>query len=223
MKINFRKLYAALEVDKKEDAARMAGMARQTWSKLEKIKDLPSKFVFQLAIKKKDVRELLPKDFFFYNSFVLRVNMAYYNVSVYKLMKLNENCYSYMKFRKLFEEYSVCYELKDLFTKAFGEMVIPIMEYPGGYRLLTAIDTDNTLDFSEKLFIPVIVDNDMYYPKNTPFNKTISYLYNNHLLNDYKSKEAFDELKNSLKEKNVPCNIVLAKMNEKNHFELINT
>lgn len=218
MKIDFEELYIALnfpsrELRTKQEIINMTGMKRQQWYKYEKKGELPSRFIFRIAEYNRKIMQILPRDFFLYNSFVVRVNMIYHNVGIYPFSeKIN---HSITKTQYLIDSFVPCYELKDKIVEAFyGDMLIPVVEFSDGYKLVTTMDSDKndkTAGYADKLIIRVEVQNPQKINTETTFNRMISHIYNMHNMGCFLKKRDISELRKRCETSKKHANVIMTR------------
>lgn len=155
----------------------------------------------------------MPYDFLFYTSYTVKVNMAYHNIGIRKLAKHLQQ--SPQRVYGILSRFNLCYEDKDGLLDAFqNDLIVPLIKYPGGYKLMTAIDTyPGEVNFIERLLIPVSVINDNNSNIENSFNRAISHMYTRHCISEMNGIKDFVDLEKECDKFMAPVTAVATRYN----------
>ncbi len=122
----------------KAQFAEIIGITELFYSEYEKKDELPSKYVYLLWKNLKDFP--IPKDFFFYTSFTLKVNMDYHHLTQKKIADLFEIA-NQSTISGYLQENIPMYEKKEYFWK-FDPFILPSIIVPDKDEYITREITD---------------------------------------------------------------------------------
>lgn len=128
MLINLKEAREAINISEKE-AARAAGLNPSFYKKFEEKNEIPSKYVYNIWKEYNDYP--IPGDFFYYTSYTLQANMAYYHITQMDLAKMFGYASQGVISRILADNVPM-YEKKDVFLKNFRPLIVPLYKKEDG-------------------------------------------------------------------------------------------